>query len=250
MAIAASDLVFYGAENMPENNVENVGGAIDTTTKVVFTDISAADEVEILSSSGSDTSQTVTVTGRNAAGEIVSEVESLDGTNVQTTTTQFERILKIEMSDVAVGTVTIRKEADDVTIATLEPGIRAVRRLFYDSSADADGGSARDFYEKIFVKNNHGSLTLTNAQIKENSDPTGFITFDIGSTYNDSGLLGGRLNVVPSGLSGSFTSSDKYLPGSGLPAGSGCSIWLKMSLPAGQAPTKDTYTLQITGTTT
>ena len=86
MPIVASDIVAYGSASMPDDDTPTgIGGAKDTSKKVVFTDISANDTVEILSSSGSDTTQTVTVFGRNTAGEIVSEAETLAGTTPQTT---------------------------------------------------------------------------------------------------------------------------------------------------------------------
>ncbi len=92
MPIVAADIIAYGSASMPDDDVPTgIGGAEDQTIRVVFTDISANDTVEILSSSASDTTQTVTVFGRNTAGEIVSEVETLAGTTPQTTTQSFER---------------------------------------------------------------------------------------------------------------------------------------------------------------
>ncbi len=62
MPIVATDIVAYGSASMPDDDTPTaIGGAKDTTTKVVFTDISADDTVEILSSSASDTTQTVTM---------------------------------------------------------------------------------------------------------------------------------------------------------------------------------------------
>ena len=51
MAIVAADIIAYGSASMPDDDTPTgIGGAIDTAVKVVFTDISATDTVEILSS--------------------------------------------------------------------------------------------------------------------------------------------------------------------------------------------------------
>lgn len=249
MAIASTDLVYYGAANHAEADGTTQGGAIDLTTKVIFTDISATGAVEVLSSSASDVTQTVTITGRNAAGSIVSEVETLAGVAVQLTTATFERILKIVMSATAVGTITIRKASDDVTIATLEPGFTSVRRLFYDSRADASGGSSRDFYEKFFIKNTHGSLSLLTATIQLNADPSTFITFDLEDAVNDNNSTANRLNTAPTGMLGTFTTADKAVPGTNLAAAASIGVWARLRVAAGTAPSKNTFTIRATGGT-
>lgn len=251
MSVSASDLIVYGSANMPEANGTTSGGAIDTTIKIVFTDISATDGVEFVSSNAADT-MNITVTGRSAAGAIVAETVALTGTTPTTATTAtFERILKVVLASAAAGTVTVRKASDNVTIATMEAGITSVRRLFYDSAADATGGSSRDFYEKVFVKNTNGSTTLTNAQIAEQADPTGNITFDLEDAVNDNNSVANRLNTPPTGMLGSFDGSTKTVPGGGnLAAGAAIGVWLKLTLAAGTAAAKSTYTIRATGTTT
>jgi hypothetical protein len=251
MSVSASDIIVYGSANMPEANGTTSGGAIDATTKIVFTDIAATDSVEFVSSSAADT-MNITVTGRSAAGAIVAETKALTGTTPTSATTQtFERILKVVLASTAAGTITVRRATGDTTIATMEPGITKVRRLFYDSAADASGGSSRDFYEKVFVKNTNGSTTLTNTQIAENSDPTGNITFDLEDAVDDNNSVADRLNTPPSGMSSSFSNTTKTVPGGGnLAAGSAIGVWLKLTLAAGTAAAKSTWTLRATGTTT
>ena len=97
MSITSDNLVFYASASMPQDDSTTSGGAIDVDTRIIFTDISADDTVEIVSSSASDTTQVVTVTGRRADGVIVSEAETLTGTSEVTTTQSFERILKVSM---------------------------------------------------------------------------------------------------------------------------------------------------------
>ena len=251
MSISASELIVYGSANMPEANGTTSGGAIDATTKIVFTDIAATDSVEFVSTNAADT-MNITVTGRNSAGVIVAETKALTGTTpTAATTATFERILKVVLASVAAGTVTVRRATGDTTIATMEAGITSVRRLFYDAAADASGGSSRSFYEKVFVKNTNGVTTLTNAQIAEQADPTTNITFDLEDAVDDSNSVANRLDTAPTGMLGSFDNTTKTVPGGGnLAAGSRIGVWLKLTLAAGTSPTKSTYTLRTTGTTT
>jgi hypothetical protein len=253
MSVSASDIIVYGSANMPEDDTSTSGGAIDTTAKIIFTDIAATDDVEILSASGSDTSQTVTITGRDAAGNIVSETETLNGTTPVTTTQTFERILKIVCSSSSHGTITIRRESDDATIATMENGIDTVRRPFYDATAEASGGSSKVFYEKVFIKNTNGSKDLLSAGIQGTSDPSSKLAFDLEDATNDNNSVSNRL-TAPSGgdMLGSptFNDSKKSVPGSNLASGEAIGVWLQLTLAAGTAAAKTTYTLQVTGSTT
>lgn len=251
MPIVASDIVAYGSSSMPDDDTPTgIGGAKDTSKKVVFTDISANDTVEILSDNAGDTTQTVTVYGRNTAGEIVSEAETLSGTTPQTTTQQFERILKITMSATATGTVTVRKQSDDVTIATLEAGITEVRRPFYNAAAEASGGSQRDYYEKIFLQNDNGTLTLTQATIEEFADPSTNVDFALESTLDGSDTNGaGNRQTHTGGYT--FDSTTKNVANSqNLTAGSGQGVWLRLRLAAGEASDNTTFTLRVNGQTT
>jgi hypothetical protein len=251
MSVTASDIVFYGSANMPENSASTSGGAIDLTTKVIFTDIAATDQVTVISSNAGDTTQTVTVYGRDAAGTIVSEPLSLNGTTRVTGAQAFERILKVVVSASHAGTITVTRDnsATFTEIGTLETGVLVLRRLFYDSAADASGGSTRNFYEKIFIKNNNSTTTLSAATVKEQTDPTGNVTFDLEDATNDTNSVANRLSA-PSGMLGSFDSSDKTVPGGDLASTESIGVWLKLTLAAGTAAAKSTYTIRLTGTTT
>ena len=250
MSITAAELIVYGSANMPEANGTTSGGAIDTAVKIVFTDIAATDSVIFVSSNAADT-MNITVYGRSAAGSIVSETKALTGTTPTAATTQtFERILKVVLASVAAGTVTMTRSTGGATIATLEAGITSVRRLFYDAAADASGGSSRDFYEKVFVKNTNATLTLTNAQVAEFADPTGNITFDLEDAVDDNNSVADRLNTAPTGMLGTFTNTTKSIPGNALAAGSRIGVWLKLTLAAGTAAAKSTWTVRTTGSTT
>jgi hypothetical protein len=236
---------------MPDDDVDTaIGGAIDLTIRVVFTDIVATDEIEILSSSASDTTETITVHGRNAAGELVNDVETLNGVSVVTITgTDFERVLKIVKSSATVGTVTIRDQDTDATIATMEPAVLEIRRPFYDAAADASGGSARTYYEKVFFKNNHGSLTLTAAEIKEQADPSTNVSFDLESTLGGSDTNGaGNRQTHTGGYT--FDSADKPVANSqNLTAGAAQGCWMALDLAAGAAAQNTSVTMRVSGNT-
>lgn len=251
MNVSASDIVIYGSANMPEVDGATAGGAIDTTVRVLPDSASLYntlnDTVEVLSSASGDTTQTVTVYGRNSGGTIISEVINLNGTTVANGATTFERIEKIVVSGTHTGTITVRKATGDNLIVSIEPGVLTIRRPFYDVSADVSGGSQRKYYEKVFVKNNNGTNALLGATIQENSDPSNKTAFALAGSVNDSGSVANR-QTAPGGLT--FNSSDKTVPGTDLAAGSAIGVWFELTLPAGDPATKTTYTLRITGSTT
>ena len=250
MPITSSDLVWYGSLNMPEDNSSTTGGDIDETIKISFTDLAATDNVTVISTASD--SMDITITGLLADGTLDTDIITLTGTSRAIGAKPFERILKIVLESEATGTVTVTRDNSTIytVIATLEPGILEVRSLFYNASAEANGGSSRDYYEKVFVKNEHGSLTLNSAKIVEFSDPGASITFDLEDAKNSDNSTASRLNTAPSSMLSSFSNSDKTVPGGYLAAGSYQGVWLKLTLAAGTVASKNTYSLHLTGTTT
>ena len=251
MSVAGTDLVIYGAANIQTSDTGTQGGVIDTTVRYIFDSPTLAntlaDTVEVLSSSGADTTQTVTVYGINSGGSSINEVFTLAGTTVQNGATTFQRVSRIVVSGSHTGTITVRKASDNTTIGALETGVVVLRKPFINVSSDVSGGSSRDFYEKIFIKNNHATLSLLSAVVSENSDPTGKITFDLEDAVNDNNSVASRLNTAPTGMLGTFTSADKNVPGTDLAAGSNIGVWLKLTLAAGDSAILDTYTVRIAG---
>lgn len=250
MAIVASDLVAYGSASMPDDDTPTgIGGAIALTKRVVFTDISANDEVEALSSNAGDTTQTITFYGRDAAGNIVSEAETLNGVTPVVTAQVFASILKITLSAAAVGTVTVRKESDDVTIATFAPGETEIRRPFYDASAEASGGATRTYYEKIFLKNNHGSLALTAATVAETADPSTNVAFALEASLDGTDTNGAGARQTHTG-GYTFNSTTKNVANSqSLTAEAAQGVWLQLTLADGEAALNTSFTMQLAGNT-
>jgi len=255
MPITSADLKWYGSAIMPDDDtVTNIGGAIDTSKKIEFTDISPADTVQVHSTAAGDTTQTVTITGRNPAGELVSEalaLNSTDGTVWVSGSQTFERILKVVISAAHTGTIEVRETTSAEVIVTMEPGILEVRRLFYAALAEESGGATRNYYEKIFVKNEHSSLTLTSSVISEQADPSGVCAFALEGTLDgtDTNGAGNNRQVAPAGYT--FDSTAKNVANSqNLTAGSAQGIWMQLTLAAGTSPAKTSVTMRITGNTT
>ena len=165
MSVVASDLVVYGSASMPDDDTPTgIGGAIDTSIRIVFTDITPAGVIEMVSDAAGDTTQTVTIYGRDSAGTLINDAKTLNGTTVVDFTGTFERILKIVISAAHTGVVTIRKDGAAGDLAVIESGVLEIRRPFYNALAQDSGGSERKYYEKIFMKNTNGTTTLTSAQ--------------------------------------------------------------------------------------
>ena len=255
MSVSSSDLKFYAALNPSESNGTTVGGGIDVQSRVVFDSATLAntlnDTVEILSSSASDTSsKTCTIYGRNTAGSIINEVIALNGTTPVSGATTFERILKIVLSETCVGNITVREATGNTAVAILEVGLLSIRRLGYNISADISSGSTRYYHEKIFGKNTNGTNSLLTATVKEEADASGLVDFDLESSVNGTNTTSTRLSAPSSGMLGSFSNAEKSVPGSDLAAGSAVGIWVRISLPAGQAPAKSTWQVSLNGSTT
>lgn len=247
MPVLSSDILYHAALLMPEDDVSASGGAIDTSTIVApFTELDVTGQLEVVSSAAGDTTQTVTLTYRDAAGIIQTTSKVLTGTTaVAFTPVDVERILKVVLSAAAAGVVTVQKQGGGTVQVDIPIGMTGARRLFYDSSAEATGGAQRKYYEKLFIKNNHGTLAVTGAQILEAVDPSGKIAFALATAKDDSVQVANRLTAPAGGLV--FDSAAKNVPTGNLGAAEAIGVWLELTLAAGDAAAKTSYTPQITG---
>lgn len=331
MSILNSHLVVYGSASMPlDDTTLNIGGAIDTSKRIAFDDVTPNGNMQVVSST-TDTTQTVTLTGRDASGVLITEAKTLTGVTPvpMTVNTVWERLLRAIKSATTVGDVAAESVTAVITgtatggaaesasaMATINlasaagvlPGmvLRAtggtgaaqirqiislngtvasvnkdwavvpdgtttyrighgmvfektpsevleVRRPFYNAAADVLGGAARTYYEKMFFKNNHATLALTAAQILEQADPSGKVTFALETTLSGSGTNGAgnsRL-VAPSTGIGAFDSAAKNVANSqNHTAGAGQGFWLALLLAAGDPAQKTSYTVRESGSTT
>lgn len=246
MAIVSGDLVGYQAASMAEDDASTTGGAIATAGKIEIADIAATDTTEVLSD-GADT-RDVTIYGRNAAGAIVSETMTLNGTTPVNGATQFERIMKITLS-ASSGTrsVTVRRATGDTLIATLGPNVTSQRRLFYDASSNPSSIKIR--YEKAFYKNTHGTITLTTAAVTLTADPAARYRIGCAPSVGDSATVTNRL-TAPASVTFVDDSVSQSVPGGSLVAGQAIGVWIEQNLPANDPPHKSSFTIELSGATT
>jgi len=253
MSITAAELILYGSASMPDDDTStNIGGAIDTTTRIAFSDMVVTDKVSVKSDNAADNTQTVTVYGRNAGGTIINEVLTLNGTTLVNGATTFQRILKVVISAAHAGNITLQdQQSTPNVLATIESGVLQLRRLFYNASADVTGGATKKYYDKVFFKNTDATLDLTSASVIEQADPSGDVAFALESTLagTDTNGAGNNRQVAPTGYT--FNSTTKSVANSGtLTHGSEQGIWLELTLAAGAAAQNTTYTPRLSGTTT
>ena len=250
MAVVASNLVMYSAANMPQDDSTTSGGAIDSGVRVTFTDPSSAAQLIIFSSSASDTSQTLALTGSNAAGSVISESMSLNGTSNVTSSNTFGRVLTAYLSATGVGDVTVSGNGIN-KVAEIPIGETGFLRPFYDATASLS--TTKTLYEKIFVKNNNTSSTLNSATLI----PVAATGLASNITY---GIENGKASpqsvtdrtTVPTGVdSFGSGSSGVYPNGTGeLTPHDYQGVWLKLSLAASESSANSFYEIQVSGTTT
>ena len=247
MAVLASDLIARQAANMPEDDTSTTGGAVNLNGLIEFTPLAANDAVEAVSDNAADT-MNLTLTGRNAAGAIVSETLALNGTTVVSFATlgTIERVLKIELASAAAGTVTVRRASVGPTIVAIDAGITSVRRLFYDSASEA-GATTR--YEKVFYGNANSTDTLNSAEIELTADPATTIRVGCAPSVNDTATVTNR-KTAPASVTFVDDNVAQSIPGGVLAAGDEIGVWIEMQRGAGAAAVKNTFTVQVAGTTT
>lgn len=244
MSIQASDLKDYGSANMQETDSGTQGGAIDLTTKIDFTDISAADTIDAVSSAGGDT-MNLTITSRDNSGVIQSETLALNGLTPVNFTQTCERVLKVVLGSASAGTVTLTKNTGGATIITLEPGITTVRRPFYNAATPTVG--TKIYYEKFFIKNTHATLALTVAQVVEQANPSGKITFGLEGSLNGSDSVTNRVTAPSETLD---TNTKNVSNSQNLSPGSAQGVWMALTLAYTDAAAKSTVTFRMQGQST
>lgn len=243
MAILSSELLLFGSAGRPTDDESTSGGAIDTTARPVFAQIAATDNIEVVSDDNSDNTQTLTVTGRLASGQYVSEQIALTGTTQAVSTNQYERILSAVLDGDAAGTVTVRRATGDTLIGTIPPGEREFYATFIKSASDTNPVSR---YEKVFAKNTNASLTLNDAKVTLTADPQSRIKIALAAAKDDSGDVADRLTSP--GLSFSDDNVELSVPDDMLEADEAIGVWVEQALEAADAPFKSTYTLRLAGT--
>lgn len=154
MSIAQSDIILYGSAVMPDDGVPTqIGGAIDKTKKMTFTDLSTPGGIELVSSSASDITQTVTVSFRDTAGILSSEVKTVSGLTPVAYSATVDRLLKAIKSATTVGDLAIMASTAERTgtaqagatdSITLDAGASAVDNFFTGMVIRLTSGTGSD----------------------------------------------------------------------------------------------------------
>jgi hypothetical protein len=94
VSVHADEINLYGSANMPEADSVTVGGAVDLTKSIFFSDMAANGLIDFLSSSASDTAVKIQVAGRDGSGIIQTPAAvTLTGTTKVAGTQTFNRLL-------------------------------------------------------------------------------------------------------------------------------------------------------------
>jgi len=251
MSILTTDLVAWAAANNPTTDSGSVGGAIDLLRFIDFTQMTGNDTIQAVSSSAGDTTQTITVTGRDAGGNVVvSSATTLTGTTPVTISGlgTVERILKAELSATCAGTITVRSTTGPGTnfSRTIAIGLRGFFAIFQQGASNPS--STVTYYAKFFWKNQHATLDLTSATVVESADPSGLLAHGNEGTLDDTNTSTNRI-TAPGGIT--FASTPANVANSqSLTHAKAQGVWLRLSLGVGQAAQRTTYTSQLTGNST
>ena len=250
--VAADHIGLYCAIAHPLTDSGIPGGPVDPSMRAMLTDIAANDDLEVLSSDAGDTTVPFTIRALDPSGNTVVQTATLNGTTavIFSSLGVIERVEEAFLSTPALGDITVRRSVGGATVAVIPAGERGFRRIFRRAYSHPD--NAKDYYEKIFVRNIHTYYTIANVSVEEDTDPTGFLTFALAASLDDEAFSTSRLTspaVADLQDPDTFDASLKMIPceGSNLDPEASCGIWLKMAVPAAEPVFKDTYTLEIAG---
>jgi len=261
MSLISTELKFYASENMSSGDTGTVGGAIDTTRRIIFDDYvlcntpnaSGGDgTLRYQSTNNADSGVTVNIYGRNSQGSLISESNNVGNSGVSVTgTTIFERILWASLASHNYD-IKINDSAGN-NIITLESGVTGILRPFINIASQPNNDYTA--YSKVFLKNTNTTYALLNAAFIETADPTTYLTFALEDAINDSGTTTNRitaptaLEIGPSGFSNNTKTLLEQTDAGilDLDPGDSIGVWLKISIPSGAAAVKSTYTLSMSG---
>jgi len=239
MAVAATDIRMYLSANHAEADTGTQGGAQDANGRVLEDQFAAAAAVSLQSSSASDT-QNATVTGRLTTGDIDTEVIAITGTTAATGSKSFNRILKISLASVAVGSITVKQGAGGTTRHTFLAGEDLCRSFFYGAVADPAGGSSQVRYEKLFVENTHATDSALTVTFELTTNPSSRYAIVVEDALDDNESVANR-KTAPTGITGAFGAGPFDCVGTSgtLAAGQAQGLWIRQTLPAGDTPGAD-----------
>jgi hypothetical protein len=248
MSVVASDIVIYSSQNMPQDDSSTAGGAINSGLRVVFEDLNVTGIVEIVSTSGQDTSS-ITIYGRDNAGSIVNETFALSGTTPVSGSQVFERILTATLDSVATGTISLSGIGNTTGLGNIYPDESGFLRPFYAATANAAGGADKTLYEKVCVKNNNAANALLSTTITEiSSGLYNIVKFGVEGVQESTESIANRV-AVPTGAT-FFGDGPSGIPSIDLGVQTWQGLWLQLTLTAGTAAQNSFYQVRVQGSTT
>lgn len=256
MSVGSSQLVFYASSGMPINDTYRSGGDINSGIRVIFNDLDSSTTITTYSTDRRDIN-TLTVSGWNNSHSVIGESITVSGTGHFTGSSTFSGILCAKLSHTTgVGSVVISGTSQN-RVGIIPVNESGFQRPFYLATASSSSSTTR--YEKVFLKNNNKSDTLTYAKVLA----TGV---GLGSIITSYGLENGK-SVDPSGVGveqsvANRLTAPSYVSsyGSGVsgvwPSGTGNleptayqGVWLKLSLAQNQLVDSARYNLRGSGYT-
>lgn len=180
MPILLNELRLYGSATMPlDDATTQIGGAVDKTKKIVFAD--HAGSMQVVSSSASDTAPTVTMSYRDAAGNIQSEAKTLQGQTPVGYVATVERLLRGLKSGTCVGDVAIEAataersgtaQAGSATTITLDAGASATDQAYRGMIVRLTGGTGQAQIREIVDYVGTTKVATVSANWSVNPDAT------------------------------------------------------------------------------
>ena len=135
MSVWPQEVIIYGSSDMPEADGSTVGGAVDLTKRIAFSDLTSSTTVDVVSSSTSDTATKIAYDGRDASGIIQTETLTLTGQTKVAGTKTLQRLLYAALSGAtangpvanpggtaAVGDVALMSHTLTITAHTAQAG--------------------------------------------------------------------------------------------------------------------------------
>ena len=256
MAVAATDLILYCAANVPENDADTAGGAIDPDMRVMdrtqCDNIAggSGDSIDLVSADAGDT-QNCYLAGIGTDGTWLTETVALDGTDHVQSAETYLHLRKVELASAAAGAVTVARynSGSPVTLTTIVLGEQGYKDPFLRAEANAAGGATKQLYAKAFVKNCHASDALQAGKVWLSEDEDAELTMDAemsaGVTVTGGTETTTNRVTLPS-TGGTYSFGEHATEGAAhdvgdaedgnLIAAEAQGMWLKLTLAAGRTP--------------
>lgn len=151
MAVVDFDICLYGSNSMPDDDTAtNIGGAIATSKKPMFSAITVNQTMQYISSAAGDTTQTVTVSYLDTSNALQTEVKTLNGTTAVAGSATMKTLLKGIKSATTTGDVAV-ESTTAIRSNTATAGAAATITL------DAGASAVDDFYKGNIIRTTGGT---------------------------------------------------------------------------------------------